>query len=51
MYNKNRRGTRTDLWGTPQFITARPDSSPFIDTYWLQLDRYDLNQSFETPQI
>ena len=33
MYNKNRRGPRTDPLGTPQFIAARPDSYPFIDTY------------------
>ena len=50
MYNKNRRGPRTNPWGT-QFIATRPDSYPFIDTYSLWLDRYDLNQSFETTQI
>ena len=39
IYNKNRRGPRTDPWGTTQFITARENSYPFIDTYWLWLDR------------
>ena len=39
IYSKNRRGPRTDLWGTPQFKAARPGSCPFIDTYWLRLDR------------
>ena len=39
IYSKNRRGPRTDPWGTPQFKAARPDSYPFIDTYWLRLDR------------
>ena len=29
VYNKN----RTDPRGTPQFVAARPDSFPFIDTY------------------
>ena len=38
IYNKNRRGPRADPWGAPQFIAAREDSYPFIDTYWLQLD-------------
>ena len=27
IYNRNRRGPRTDPWGTPQFIAARPDSN------------------------
>ena len=39
IYNKNRRCPRTDPWGTAQFIAARSDSYPFIDTYWLRLDR------------
>ena len=39
IYNKNRRGPRTDPWGTPQFILVRPESKPFMDTYWLRLDR------------
>ena len=51
IYSKNRRGPRTDPWGTPKFIAARTYSYPFIDTSWWWLDRYDLNQSFETPQI
>ena len=34
IYNKNRRGHRTDPWGIPQFIAARPDWYPFTDTYW-----------------
>ena len=46
IYNKNRRGPRTDPWGTPQYIVVRPESKPFMDIYWLQL-----NQSFETPRI
>ena len=33
IYNKNRRGPRTDPRGIPQFIEARPDSYPFMDTY------------------
>ena len=51
IYNKNSSRPRTDSSGTPQFIAARPESYPSIDTYWLQLDRYDSNQSFEPPQI
>ena len=51
IYNKNSRGPRTDPWQTHQFIAARPDSYPSIDTYWLRLNRYDLNQSFETLWI
>ena len=51
MYNKDRSGPRPDPWGTPQFIIARPDSYPFVDTYWLRLDKQDLKQSFKTPQI
>ena len=31
--NTIRRGPKTDPWGIPQFIAARPDSYPFIDTY------------------
>ena len=50
IYSKNRRDPRTEPWGTPQLIAARPESYPFMDTYWLQLDRYDLNQSLETPR-
>ena len=50
IYNKKSKGSRTDPWGTPQFIAARPESYPFINTYCLWLDRYDLNQSFETPR-
>ena len=30
IYDKNRRGPRTDPWGTPQFIVVRPESKPFI---------------------
>ena len=45
IYNKN-RSPRIDPWGTPQFIAARPYFYPFTDTYWLWLDRYDLNQLF-----
>ena len=37
--SKSRRGLRTDSWGTSQFIAARPDSYPFMDTYWFHLDR------------
>ena len=37
--NKNSRDPRTDLWRPPQFIAARPSLYPFIDKYWLQLDR------------
>ena len=37
IYNKSRGDPRTALWGTPQFMAARPDSYPFIDTYWLRL--------------
>ena len=32
MYNENRRGPRTDPWGIPQFVVARPESKPFMDT-------------------
>ena len=39
IFNKNSRGHRAYSWRTPQFITARPDSNWFIDTYWLRLDR------------
>ena len=39
IYNKNSRGPKTDPWGTPQFIVVRPESKPFMDTYWLRLDR------------
>ena len=39
IYNKSRRGPRTDPQGTPQFIVVRPGSKPFMDRYWLQLDR------------
>ena len=45
--NKNRRGPRTDPWGTSQFIAARPESQPFMDKYWPELHRLDLNQSFK----
>ena len=51
MYNENRRGPRTDPWGIPQFVVARPESKPFMDTQWLRLDRQDLNQSLEISQI
>ena len=51
MHNKNKKSPRTDPWVTPQFIAERPDSYPFIDTHWLSLERYDLNQSFEALQI
>ena len=51
IYRENRRGPTTDPWGKPQFKPARPDSYPFMDTYWFRLDKYDLNQSFETPRI
>ena len=30
-YNENSRDPRTDTWGTPQLIAARPDSYPFLD--------------------
>ena len=49
--NKHRRGPRTDPWGIPQFMAARSDEDPFIVTYWCHLDRYDLNESFETLRI
>ena len=39
IYNEIRRGARTDPWGTPQFIAARPSSYPFIYTYQLPLYR------------
>ena len=42
IYNKNRRGPRTDPWGMSQFIVVKPESKPFMDTYWLWLDRQDL---------
>ena len=32
MYNKNSRGPRADLWGTPKFITVRPESKLNMDT-------------------
>ena len=43
IYNKNRRGPGTDPWGTLQFKVVRPESKPFMGTYWLRLGRYDLN--------
>ena len=36
-------GPRTDPCRTLQFIAARPDSYPFIDTYQWWLDKYDLS--------
>ena len=39
IFNKKRRGSSTDPWETPQFIAAKPESKPFLDTYWLRLDR------------
>ena len=39
IYNKNRRGPGTDPWGTPQFKVVRPESKPFMGTYWLRLGR------------
>ena len=51
IHNKNSRGPRTYPWGTAQFIAARPEPCTFLDTYWQRLDRYDLDQSIETPRI
>ena len=42
--NKNSfRDPRTVPWGRPQFMAARPESYPFMEAYWLELDRYDTN--------
>ena len=40
IYNKNRRGTGTNPWGTPQFTVVRPEWKPFTSMYWFdQTDR------------
>ena len=39
MNNKNGRGPRTRPWGWPQFISAGPESEPFIETNCLQQER------------
>ena len=41
MYNKNRWGPRTEHWGPPQFISASPESKPFMETNCLQLETED----------
>ena len=44
MYNKNGMSPRTDPWGMPQFIAARPDSYPFIDICDLKTNHLKLNE-------
>ena len=34
IYKMNKRGPRTEPWGTPQFINLRLDLWSFIWTYW-----------------
>ena len=44
MYIRNRRGPKTDPWGTPCSVRVRSDFSPSIDTNCCLSVRYDLNQ-------
>ena len=49
--DKNRRGPRTEPWGTSQFTVARANLLLFVETNWLRLNRYSLNQLLKTPNI
>ena len=57
MYNKNRRGSRREPGGTPQFVSASPESQPFIETNSLLLEGWITfhdplcQKRFVSPQI
>ena len=47
---KNRIGPKMDPCGTPWVTDFKSESVSLIQTYCLRSDRYELNQSFETPR-
>ena len=40
MYTRNKRGTRTDPWGTPETTSKGLDCAPPNTTDWVLLDNY-----------
>ena len=51
MYIRKSNGPTTEPGGTPNFMVTSFESTPFIETYCLLSDKYDLNQLLAIPLI
>ena len=51
IYSRNRRGPSTLPWGTPCVIIWGSDKVPFMQTFCVLFDKYDLSQFNGFPLI